>query len=232
MASRHFRSLSDKDFNETIKRKSQKKKIPNMKNKKSNFFSYLYLFAFVFLGALWGLSYIIKSYTPEIDVSIGNNESFTLNDSEVDMEVRTIDERLKWIQMEDDLPSVSVRSSEKKYNNEEKRKKELAAKVPMPNIKELKTKQNEFRSIPAKEVIPLPKPVITKVYLGNYATLEDAAAVQNQIMAIEPEITPFVKSVKGHYIVQLGSFSDGARAGALAEKLTAKGYYPKINYEN
>ena len=68
--------------------------------------------------------------------------------------------------------------------------------------------------------------------MGNYQTLEEATAVQNRVMAIEPGISPFVKSVKGHYIVQLGSFSDGARAGALAEKLSAKGYYPKINYEN
>ena len=227
--------------NTTVKKKIKKKKIGKKNKKKSNFFSYLYLFAFVFLGALWGLSYIIKNCSPEIDVTIGNNDTFTLNDSDVDVEIRTIDERLKWIQMEDDLPSVSVRASEKAEKKQDKdykdkrkkQKEELNIKVPMPNINELKNSTHEeFKNIPAKEVIPIPRPTITKVYLGNYSTLEEAMSVQNKVSEIEPNISPFVKSVKGHYIVQLGSFSDSARAGALAEKLSSKGYYPKINYEN
>ena len=113
MPSMQYNDLSERNFGTKTKKKIKKKKINKKNKKQSHFFSYLYLFAIVFLGALWGLSYIIKSYSPEIDVTIGNNDSFTLNDSEVDMEIRTIDERLKWIQMEDDLPSVSVRSSEK-----------------------------------------------------------------------------------------------------------------------
>ncbi len=256
MSSINYDELYERNSIETITKK--KKKSGRKLKKKTNFFSYLYLFAFVFLCALWGVSHIIKSYSPEIDVTIGNNEAFTLNDSDVDVEIRTIDERLKWIQMEDDLPSVSVRTSEKfdkeKKTNKEfkdikenkeikesketkdkpkKPKEELDIKLPMPSISEIKTIHHEdFKSIPAKEVIPIPKPTITKVYLGNYATLEEAMNVQNKISIIEPSLSPFVKSVKGHYIVQLGSFSDSSRAGALADKLTAKGYYPKINYEN
>ncbi len=258
MTTVNYEELYGKNSNIKTAKKTKKKKNGKNKKRKSDFFSYLYLFAFVFLGALWGLSYIIKSYSPEIDVTIGNNEAFTLNDSDIDMEIRTIDERLKWIQMEDDLPSVSVRTADKAEKEKEKRqikqdkndkeiiikendikdtrkkiKEELDIKLPMPDIAEIKSiTKNEFKKIPAKEVIPIPKPVITKVYLGNYVSLEEAVAVQNKISAIEPELSPFVKSVKGHYIVQLGSFSDSSRAGALAEKLTAKGYYPKINYEN
>ena len=93
-------------------------------------------------------------------------------------------------------------------------------------------KQEEFKNIPQKEVVVLPKHTTTKVYLGNYSTLEDAVVVQNKVNSIEPGIVPFVKSVRGHYIVQLGSFSDSEKAGILVEKLRAKGYYPKITYEH
>ena len=96
----------------------------------------------------------------------------------------------------------------------------------------MKYKQENFKDIPQKEVIPKPKHSITKVYLGNYKTLEEAVEVQEKIKALDTGVEPFVKTVNGHYIVQLGSFADGDRAGMLADKLKQKGYYPKINYEN
>ena len=93
----------DENSGTEIKHTKKKKK---KKKKKANYFSYLYLFSFVFICALLCLSYAIKSYSPEVDVAIGNNDNYTLNYSDVDMEVKSIDERLKWIQMEDELPTV------------------------------------------------------------------------------------------------------------------------------
>ena len=102
----------------------------------------------------------------------------------------------------------------------------------MPSISEIKLQKEDFSSIPVKEVIPLPKKPVTKVYLGNYSSPEAAYAVQNRLKKQFPELEPFVKQVNGKYIVQTGSFYDGAKAGVLAEKLQEKGYFPKINYEN
>ena len=42
------------------------------KRKKKNNFGYLLLFLIVFVSALFCLSYIVKSYTPDVDVTIGN----------------------------------------------------------------------------------------------------------------------------------------------------------------
>ena len=244
-----MKSLKYEDFTEgvsdiVIKRK--KKKLNNLKKKKSHFFAYLYLFSFVFLGALLGLSLVIKSYSPDIDVSIGNNSNFILNDSDMDVEMKTVDERLKWIQAEDSMPGVSIKSDEKqeKIKKEAIEKQEIAEQIvkpPIPNIreikeikeaKEIKEKYTDFKDIPTKEIIAKPKPVLTKVYLGNYPTVEAAANVQKEIESAENGLSPFIKSVNGHYTVQIGSFSDSERAGVLVEKLRAKGYYPKINYEN
>ena len=228
---------NDKISNEiSVKQKNNKNKKNKKQKKKSSFFSYLYLFSIVFLGALWFLSYVIKSYSPEIDVTIGNHDSFTLSDADTDVEIKTIDERLKWIQMEDDLPSVSVLSAEKSEKNKRADKIEKEeTKIntpPIPKISEIKKQQLGFKDIPTKEVVTERKPVVTKVYLGNFATMEDAVDAQNKIKAVDSSIAPFIKSVKGHYIVQLGSFSDSERAGVLVQQIRQKGYYPKITYEN
>ncbi len=175
----------------------------------------------------------------------------------MDVEIKSIDERLKWIQMEDELPGVALRNFEEKEKKKEKLKEEEAEKellsekkteekkteekknedkkpskeppIPVPE----KIKKSDFREIPAANpVIPAPKPAVTKVYMGSYSTIEDAMKVQAEMERIEPSLAPFVKSVKGYYIVQLGSFSDRERATALINKLRDKGYSPKISSEN
>jgi|GEM_PF-6030256 len=246
--------MKEKNYHIAGKKKiSRNQKICVNERRHSHLTAYIYLFAFVFLGVLWGLNYAIKSYSPDINVS--NNKTFSFDAPVSDTEVKSIDERLKWIQMEDDLPSVSIKSSEKAQKdkietenkkaanaeaqsipaerNEQPEQNEAEdAELPIPSISEIKLQKEDFRSIPIKEVIPLPKKPVTKVYLGNYSSPEAAYAVQNRLKKQFPELEPFVKQINGRYIVQTGSFYDGAKAGALAEKLQEKGYFPKINYEN
>ena len=69
------------------------------KRRKNSFMGYIYLFIFVFVLALAGLSYIVKSYSPEVDVTLGNIETEPLTQADMGMEVKSVDERLKWIQM-------------------------------------------------------------------------------------------------------------------------------------
>lgn len=222
--------MSNSENNIPIKRKKRK-------NKKH--FGYLYLFAFVFIIVLVGLSYILKSYSPDIDVEIGNNDALTLSESEMDVEIKSIDERLKWIQMEDEMPSVAKRDNEetneedKQRENSEKEKQTI--KPPTPSIEDIKQQRPDFRNIsPVTPVIPLPeRPVtITKVYLGSYSSLEEAMSVQNKVSHEEPALEPFIKAIRDTYIVQLGSFADKEKANALIIKLREKGYSPKIIYEN
>ena len=221
------------------------------KRKKKLHFGYIYLFLFIFLSALIGFSYLVKSFSPDIDVTIGNNEAMTLGESEMDVEVKSIDERLKWIQMEDDLPTVALRNikekdidedltkdkndkkdSENKSDKEQKENKPTKT-APVPTLEEIK--KTDFREIPAampEKIIPLPKPSITRVYFGSYSNIEDATAIQNEVSKIDASLSPYIKSTNGSYIVQVGSFADKDRAVALVSKLKAKGLSPKINYEN
>lgn len=231
---------------ESNKKNSPVKPAKKRKKKKINF-GYLYLFTFVFLAAFFGLSYIVKSYAPDTDVSIGNNDSLTLNDSDMDVEIKTVDERLKWIQMEDEMPSVAVRENEKQNeftyeetgfddtkdeplttNEQDKKDKNI---IPRPNINDIEKQRPDFRTSSVSEVIPKPQApdtTVAKVFLGKYSTVEEAMKIQEAISSTEPDIIPFIKAVNDYYIVQLGSFSDKEKAHALVTRMQTKGYNPEI----
>lgn len=229
---------------------NQTSPIKRKKRKRKTGFGYLLLFAFVFMLALSGLSYLVKSYSPDVDVSIGNSEPLTLNDT--DNEVLTVDERLKWIQMEDELPSVAIRvpkdKNEKQYdqikesrvleekelNKNQKNEEKIIQKqkdMPKPEIKEIQ-KQNIGINIQPQKIskpenveikdIKLSKP--SKVYVGQYSNVEEAVKAQNKLASEESDIIPFIKKVNGYYVVQAGSFSDKDKALSLTSRLNAKGY--------
>ncbi len=222
--------------------------IRKKRNKKKRSFGYFYLFAIVFLSALAGISYVVKSYSPDIDVAIGNNDALTLSESDMDVEIKSVDERLKWIQMEDEMPTVAVRETENKktkntffdedtdYNPDEdiktETKKKEENKIKQPPVPAITDINSDFRPQTRRQIIPLPKPSLTKVYLGNYSSIEEAMSVQNKISNEAPDLNPFIKAVGNNYIVQLGSFSDQDKAQALVVNLRQKGFSPKINYEN
>ena len=251
--------------------KTQPKTKKAKRKKVKHNYLYFYLFAFVFLVALAGFSHLVKSYSPEIDVTIGNNDTLTLSESDMDVEIKSVDERLKWIQMEDEMPTVALRNSnvpenplnidflptmEEENIEEELRKNEQNQKAvvppPKPTIKDIQTSIPDFRNqnpvtysnniVASTGPIPLPTrpqstvPVqtttISKVYLGEFHSLEDAMATQQSISEKDSSIVPFIKAMNGTYIVQLGSFYEKEKAQALASKVQAMGYVPKIQTVN
>lgn len=217
------------------------------KKKNKSIMGYVYLFIFVFVLALSFLSYLVNSYSPDIDVEIGNKEDITLNEADMNMEIKSIDERLNWIQEEDEMPSVSIKENKLKNNEDkitDKPKEEVKKEekvIPMPERPKVpkveKPQPLDIRSelnvnTNTKPVIPAPIPSLTKVYLGNYTTIEEAMGIQQKVNADFPEAMPFVKSVNGKYIVQLASFSKKEVADAFVGRLQAKGYSPKVIYDN
>ena len=238
------------------------------KRKKKSLVNYIILFFCVFAICVIVFLSGIKSYTPVADVDIGNNESMTMNENDLDFEIKSVDERLRWIQMEDDLPTVAVRNSKadtefKRYTPDTTTKLEIEDEDDKPVVKEViptpgakkstvqqpqptvqqtpvapkptinevaSTQQTDFRTAQVpKQVIPLPTQAITytKVYLGNYSSLEEAMAVQKRINMEFPEISAFIKATNNYYLVQLGSFADKEKANQLITQLKVKGYNPK-----
>ena len=207
------------------------------KRKKNGFINYIYLFIAVFIIALCCLSYLVKSFSPDVDVEIGNKQELTLNESDMDTEIRTIDERLKWIQQEDEMQSShykdEIKDRETNSYEDTKENEEPSKKViPMPKKpdKEIIEKQiPDFRAQQPKPVIPAP---ITKVYLGNFSSLDEAMEIQQKVTRDIPETMPFIKVIRNNYYVQVGSFSQKEMADAFIQRLKSKGYNPHTQIEN
>ncbi len=242
------------------------------RRRKNSFMGYVYLFVFVFIAALAGLSHLVNSYTPEVDVSIGNQEVAPLTKSDMDVEVKSVDERLKWIQMEDEMPSVAIREAKESTDEaiKEKEKKTIELEVdeepifkkteiiPMPTMSEIKETtvplpsvgvpiSSDFRTSSSSAVVPLPVsqsqslstpiipapiPSLTKVYLGSFSTVDEAMSMQQKIATDIPDSMPFIKSMNGSYIVQLGSFSNSDIAQTFIQRVRDKGYNPKVTTNN
>ena len=221
-------------------------KFKKKKSKKSAM-GYVYLFIFVFAAALAFMSYLVKSYSPDVDVEIGNKEDLTLSESDMDVEVKNIDERLKWIQEEDEMPSITLRENKKKnindYNFEDPikdntvdiPKKETITKEPLIPLPEKPKDYNPVMNQasepvkPKKSPLPAPSPSVTKVYIGSISSLEEAMSIQEKINRDIPEAMPFIKAVQEKYIIQLGSFSKKETADAFISRLREKGYNPKTS---
>ena len=72
----------------------------------------LALFIVTFLISLIVITYFIKSFSPNVDVEIGGEEEVQQttdsSDSESDVK-KAIDDRLRWIQLEDNMPGAAKR---------------------------------------------------------------------------------------------------------------------------
>ena len=66
------------------------------------------LFITTFLISLIVITYFIKSMSPDVDVEIAGEHIEAENATESDIK-QAIDDRLRWIQMEDNMPGVSKR---------------------------------------------------------------------------------------------------------------------------
>ena len=259
MPTRELENDNNKLNSESERNSKTEQKNSKFKTKFKHFCGYVLLFFVVFVIALNTMSYLVNSYSPDIDVNIENNEELTLNESYMDVEIKSIDERLKWIQQEDEMPSVALRTStadieleeidsnlqrqilreKREREREEQKKLKEEAELQRNNISEfladdISKIRNDFKSSSENVVIPAPTPTIemTKVYIGNFKTIEEAIQEQEKVSLDVPDSAPFIKSINGKYIVQIGSFSNKEMAESLVKTLKEKGYKAKTMTNN
>ncbi len=242
--------MTEKEPQKSVAKLKRKRKKRSLLNSILLFLCVFSICVFIFLSG-------IKSYTPTADVTLGDETSSTVNEDDLNFEIKSVDERLKWIQMEDDLPTVAIRDTnndnelekhtlktpeikekesakevvplpkeEKKVEKQEEKK----AKAPKPTIKEIAQEESNKKTTQAQNgVIPLPTKSSdhTKVFLGNYYSLEDAMIIQKRVNQDFPQSSAFIKAKNDYYMVQLGSFSDKEKANTFIQELKEKGYNPK-----
>jgi cell division protein FtsN len=76
------------------------------------------------------------------------------------------------------------------------------------------------------------KPItMAKVVLGSYATPMQARLVSDTLIEMDLNVAPFIKEKNGRYVLQVGSFSDAAKADGLVQELQSKGFNARTVYE-
>lgn len=203
------------------------------------------LFIVTFLISLIVITYFIKSMSPDVDVEIGGEEVQQTTESSESGIKKAIDDRLRWIQMEDNMPGVSkrdeysdenlteehVNNSQKDKNKEEKPKKqnniELEA-IEYVNPQMHKT-TTSTPPTPAPNIATSVEPVkMSKVYVGSYATIEQAIQAQNNLMNSSASVSPFVKEVNGMYVLQAGSYANAGKAESVSRELNSLGFSARV----
>ena len=223
-----------------------KKNLKNSKNKRM-----LYIFFTTFFLSMFIVGFLIKTLSPSVDVEIGDGQTdVEETESSVPEEQSNVDDRLKWIQFEDNMPGVSKRFEQKqeemlepsyegdvkdKLNNEEKVRESKTTTQPNLLTEPKQTKQSKLAPpVPTssdvnnsvKETVAPIK--MTKVYVGYYTNIEQAISVQNRLIDSNLNVSPFVKEVNGYYVVQVGSYANKQKAQTLYSEISTLGFPAKI----
>lgn len=214
------------------------------------------LFVVTFLVSLIVITYFIKSMSPDVDVEIGGGEEQSVEQEGTESDVKQpIDDRLRWIQMEDNMPGVSKRedgqteeieyttSDSKKENKEEKVKESeqlqdetttgqnMLAPIEYEQPQPVKTEQAAPIKPPTPPTPASPKGEefkMSKVFVGSYPTIEQAIQAQNKLMNTNISVSPFVKEVNGSYVLQAGSYANAHKAEAVANEISAAGFPARV----
>lgn len=201
----------------------QKKVAKNPNEGMAIFVSAFFILLLLFLG-------IAKQISPDVDVTIGDDSEVTSETSGIE---KSIDERLKLLQMED-----------KGRQEDETFATELDEKVVLPE------KQTEDKKEHAKEETPVklpdkeatPKPAETasaapvtsqsaKVVVGYYSSKEQAEVAKGIISESGLNISPYVRNIGGAYTIQVGSYSSREKAQTVVNDLLRNNYPARIIME-
>jgi len=69
---------------------------------------------------------------------------------------------------------------------------------------------------------------VSKVVLGSYSNAMQARLVSDTLIEMDLNVSPFIKEKNGRYVLQVGSFSDSAKAEGLAQELRNKGFNASV----
>lgn len=172
-----------------------------MKKNTPKDFGLLKIFIISFFGMLLVFTFLIKSFTPSVDVSIGDYKQEEEIDNSEEMK-KIVDGRLAMIQEEDLGRNFTdlMKNSEDSKLQEESEKKALS--------KSVEQKQEETTT-------PTTEPIY-KVFIGTYTSAEQAKVAKDIIIETGSNLTPIVKCIgSNNYTLQVGIFKNKNSAEAL-----------------
>ncbi len=197
------------------------------------FVSAFFILLLLFLG-------IAKQISPEVDVSIGDDNTSAEQTEELDKS--SVDERLKLLQDEDSQATAKEDNTfadeldEKVVIPEDKKAENQPADNPVSEEpitladKEANPKPSETASPAPKTpaIQPQPAQPTSKVVVGYYATKEQAEVAKGIIAESGMNISPFVRSIGGAYTIQVGSYTTREKAQSVVNDLLRNNYPARI----
>ena len=168
--------------------------------------SLLKIFVLSFFGMLIVFTFLIKSFSPTVDTSIGDYQDNTENQQEET--AKNVDDRLSMIQSEDQGRSFSDLMA--KPDDVVKTDTQTDVVVEQPKaVKE----NNVTETVTTQPVQPDP---VYKVFVGSYTSAEQAKVAKDIIQESGNGLNPIVKCIgSNNYTLQVGIFKNKQSAEAL-----------------
>ena len=169
--------------------------------------SLLKIFVLSFFGMLIVFTFLIKSFSPTVDTSIGDYQDNSANQQEET--AKNVDDRLSMIQSEDQGRSFSDLMSKpddvpQKADNQTDVVVDQSKTVKENNVAETVTPQ------------PVQADPVYKVFVGSYTSAEQAKVAKDIIQESGNGLNPIVKCIgSNNYTLQVGLFKSKQSAESL-----------------
>ena len=186
------------------------------KDVQSNNSSLFKIFVISFFGMLLVFTFLIKSFSPTVDTSIGDYKSEEQLDENYNDKVVNVDNRLESIQNEDQGKNFSelMRVAETSSNNSSVEGNNKIINDSVADSQATPANSNDSQSQPIVSVTQ-PEPIY-KVFVGSYTSAEQAKVAKDIILESGSSLNPIVKCIgSNNYTLQVGIFKNKKSAETL-----------------
>ena len=177
-----------------------------MKKEAQKDHSLVKIFLISFFGMLLVFTFVIKSFSPSVDTSIGDYQQ----EAEVDTQEepkKIVDDRLSMIQSEDQGRSFSELMAKPNDTAEVKETVQVNTVTPEP----VQTVNETTVTPPTPQAEP-----VYKVFVGTYTSAEQAKVAKDIIQESGNGLNPIVKCIgSNNYTLQVGIFKNKQSAESL-----------------
>lgn len=180
-----------------------------MKQNSTKDYTLLKLFVISFFGMLLVFTFIIKSFSPSVDVSVGDYKQESELDNSEEMK-KIVDGRLAMIQNED-----QGRNFSDLMRNADDIQREDNANLNLRSLSTANSNSESDDSVAEALKTPAEDPVY-KVFIGTYTSAEQAKVAKDIIVESGSNLNPIVKCIgSNNYTLQVGIFKNKASAETL-----------------
>lgn len=171
----------------------------------------LKIFIISFFGMLLVFTFLIKSFSPTVDTSIGDYKQEESTFDEQEEAKKIVDNRLAMIQSEDQGKNFTdlMAASEDNQQKQSVKKENINNYTVDDTIVSSDTENTNIKSTVA------PEPVY-KVFVGTYTSAEQAKVAKDIIQETGTGLNPIVKCIgSNNYTLQVGIFKNKNSAESL-----------------